>query len=166
MRTKTSKRLLGSTTALLSAGAAAVVILGLLQPIDVPDVEDHPQMESSAVSHAPENIQQAPDLASLQKLARKDIRQRLFDPPPKPKPVTAPKPPPPIRLLGTIVNTTNSQAMVAGPGGQVEFMRVGDTVGDAGNTAVIRAIHADHITIEYEGKPVDVAIVEDTGRSR
>ncbi len=107
-----------------------------------------------------------PDLGTLQRLANHDIRQRLFDPPPKPKPVAPPKPPPNIKLLGTIINATKSQAMIVGQGGQVELKRVGDIVGEANNTAKILHIHADHITVEHEGEEIDIPIVENTGRSR
>lgn len=152
-------------TLLLFIAAVIVVVLGMKMPIDVLNVQDQPTAGPTVEYIQPGN-RRVPELKSLQKLASMDMRQRLFDPPPRPNPVIPPKPPPSIRLMGTIVNATNPRAMIAAKGGRVEFKRVGDTVGDAGNTAVIREIHSDHIKIEHEGNIRDVTIIEDTRRSR
>ncbi len=165
MRTRTLKKWLTTMTVLFLAGAVVAVVLGLKAPIDAPGIRAQPDTEPTAIS-APVDTRRVPDLDSLQRLAKRDIRQRLFDPPAKPEPVIPPKPPPAVRLMGTIVNAANPQAMIAGAGGKVELKRVGDTVGDAGNTAVIKEIYSDHIKIEHEGKTLDVAIAEGGGRTR
>lgn len=164
MRTRNLKNLLSAMTLLLFIGAVVVVVWGLILPINVPDIQGQLDTEPVTISTHTDN-QRVPDLNSLQRLAKRDIRQQLFDPPPKPEPVIPPKPLPTVRLMGTIVNATNPQAMITGAGGKIELKRVGDTVGDAGNTAVIQEIHSDHIKIEHEGKTLDIAIIEDARRS-
>lgn len=163
MRTRTLKRLLSVTTLLLFIGACVAVILGVNLPIDMPDIQEH-DTAKPAVKVSRIDTHQVPELASLQRLARQDLRQRLFDPPPKPKVVVPPKPPPTILLLGTIVNAANPQAMIVGFGGKTELKRIGDTVGDPSNPAVIREILPDHIQVEHEGNTLDIAIAKDGGR--
>lgn len=165
MRTKPLKQLLSATTILLLIAGVGVAALGFNLPIHVPDVESEP-LASPATERSQSESQHVPELAALQRLARKDLRQRLFDPPPEPKPVIPPKPPPSIRLLGTIVNADNSQAMISGPGGKTELKRIGDTVGEAGNSAVITDILTDHIKVEHENNILDVFIDKDGGSRR
>ena len=165
MRTRTLKQLLVMTAVLLLTGTVVAAVLGFKLPINVPDVT--PQSVSkptTAISH--KDTQRVPQLATLKHLARKDLRQRLFDPPPEPAPVIPPKPLPSIRLLGTIVNASNPQAMVTGKDGKTELKRIGDDVGDTGNTAVITHILTDHIKVEHDNKTLDVFIETDGERRR
>lgn len=165
MRTKTLKQLLSMTVLTLLAAAAGAVVLGFYLPINVPNIKEQPESTpTTEVSHKEHH--RIPELASLQLLASKDLRQRLFDPPPEPTPVTPPKPPPSIRLLGTIVNATNPQAMVSGPGGNTELLKVGDRVGDPGNTAIITEILTDHIKVEHDGSTLNIKVEEDGGQLR
>lgn len=165
MRTRPLKHLLTFTSVLLLACACVVVILGVKLPINAPDVEDRPEAIAAVKDHQADT-QRIPGLSALQQLARKDLRQRLFDPPPQTKAVISAKPPPTIRLLGTIVNALNPQAMIAGPGGKTELKRIGDTVGEPGNTAVITDIQTDRIKVEHEDNTLDIPIAKDGGQRR
>ena len=75
----------------------------------------------------------------------KPLRRPLYDPPPPPPPQIPPPPPLRLKLLGTIVESGRSEAIVSVATGQIEMARVGTTLDDA----TIRSIEDGRITVDY-----------------
>ena len=96
------------------------------------------------------------DPASLQRVASKNIRQQLFDPPlqvPKPPP---PKPLPPIELVSTILGDNGQHRAWVRDGQNLRKIVSGDTLGTPDNPAVVESIAVDHLVLRHEEKIVEV----------
>ncbi len=77
------------------------------------------------------------------------LQRPLFDPPP-PEPVVeevAPPPPLNVRLIGTIMNGDNSQAIVESGGGDIAFLKIGQSVSKDNPQSVIESIDASSIVV-------------------
>lgn len=73
------------------------------------------------------------------------LRQALYDPPPPPPPEVSPPPPLRIKLLGTILEPGNSEAIVMTSGGEMKMLRVGAVIEDA----TVETIEDNQITVTY-----------------
>jgi hypothetical protein len=100
-------------------------------------------------------------LSADENLWKKPLRRPIFDPPPPPPPEVVKKELPPIRakLLGTILEPGNSQAMIAQPGGAVEFRTVGQPLGPQDDTATIVEITAVTVRVK-RGEELTTLTVE------
>lgn len=148
--------------ALMVAGCGILVMYwGATTPLNEKTyVRPHVEGKSSVKSV---EAQELPSLAELKQVAGRNYRQRLFDPPPPPPPPPVkpkPKPMPPGKLVGTVVNGTNSSAMIEVGRGNVEFKKIGDRIGQESNYAVIKAIETNRIVLEHDGKEVDWIVEE------
>ena len=106
------------------------------------------------------------DLASLQRVASKDIRQQLFDPPvqvPKPPP---PKPLPPIELISTILVDNGQHRAWVRDGQTLRKIIAGDTLGTADNPATVVSIEVDRLVLRHEAKQVELSQQAATGGRR
>jgi hypothetical protein len=97
---------------------------------------------SSITSGRPE-----PTREDFAKLWQRPLRRPLYDPPP-PKPVVRALPPLQVEVLGTIIEGQNSMAMVRSERGNVEYKRVGDTLGPTDSPASVLEIGSDAIVVE------------------
>lgn len=89
----------------------------------------------------------APSREELIALCNVRLRRPLYDPPP-PRPVVKELPPLQVEVLGTILEDTNSVALVRGAQGGMEYKRVGDSVGPADSPARLIEITDTAITVE------------------
>lgn len=167
MNIRRTRSLLWLTTVSLLAAAAAGVVVHRVSPVQL-DVNHASSTtpRGPATSQGPTDNHQAPDRAALQRVASRDIRQRLFDPPvvaPKPPP---PKPLPPIELLSTILrsNSGGDPSAWVRDGQTTRKVKVGDTIGPENNPATVTAIQTDRLLLDHEGREVEVGLAGSGGR--
>ena len=98
-----------------------------------------------------------PSREDVAKLCDRPLRQQLYDPPP-PKVEIKPLPPLRVELLGTIIEESNSMALVRSETGSVEYKRVGDVVGPIESPAKLVTIDADTITVERATERVTLKV--------
>ena len=91
-----------------------------------------------------------PAIAADEALWKRQLRRPLFDPPPPPPPevVKAELPPIRARLLGTILEQGNSQAMLFLPSGAVEFRTIGQSLGADDGEAMVVEISAANVKVK------------------
>ena len=124
-----TKRLLWATAACAGAIALTLLIATWLMPYSLPEAgfADATQRRVAANKHDPRLA--IDDFALLWSL---DLHRPLYDPPP-PEVKTVKFVPPPlkVKLVGTVIEEPESQAMVLDGRGDVVFLRIGDTVDNA-----------------------------------
>lgn len=106
------------------------------------------------------------DPTSLQRVASKNIRQQLFDPPLKPVKPPPPKPLPPIELISTILGDNGQHRAWVRDGQTLRKIVVGDILGTAGNPAAVISIEVDRLVLRHEDKRVEVGQQSTTGGRR
>lgn len=166
MKTRQTRAILWMSTACLLVGAAAVVGWHLASPPTIGSTA------RDAVAPPPNPVTDSPapadrvDPASLRRVAGKNIRQQLFDPPvavPKPPP---PKPLPPIELISTILGDQGQHRAWVRDGQTLRKIVAGDTLGTADNPAVVESIGVDRLVVRHEARQVEVAQQAANGRRR
>ena len=138
----------------LSLGVFLVVFWGLA-PL--------PEPEATAThSRGPANLdgeieRRTVAMEDFQGLWDLPLRRPVYDPPPQVVVRETPKPPPlTIRLVGTIIEPDNRQAIIIHQGREMGFYRVGQTV----EQAKIIAIDTNSMEIEYFGERQTLTVVE------
>ena len=156
MTIRNTRRLLWLLATLSCIAAVVVVIRGVTA-----DDSDQFDTKTFKIQNTVDNTSDATPglkLRDLEPLWSLRLQQPLYDPPPVV--VAEPKfvpPPLGIRLLGTIVEPDNSQAILMAADGEIVFQRVGQTVGDA----TIESITADAITVTYYEEILTLNISEE-----
>ena len=90
---------------------------------------------------------------------RRQLRQPLYDPPPRPKVVVKKKPRPiTVKLTGTVLEPKNSQAFLRLANGSVALKKVGDQVTDDPRDGQITQITASEIVIKREDDEVRLRV--------
>lgn len=94
----------------------------------------------------------------LQPYWSRPLRRPLYDPPPKKeeKPKFVP-PPLKVKLLGTIMEPGNAQAILMTSNGEVVMQRAGDTV----EGAVIQEVTSTAIKVLYHDQTLDLKVSEE-----
>ena len=167
MTLRVQRRLLWLLADGLLAACLAILALGLTRPLARADfaaqddtMADGPsahQSESPAeLTEGTSELNAEPDLESLLRLAARNYRQRLFDPPPQPVQAKPPPPLPPFRLVGTVLNPDRPLAMIADERGRISLKTIGDKVGEPDNIAVITAIEAELVRLLHNDREVTV----------
>ncbi len=143
--------------ACLSAVAVSIVGLHTVFPVDGEPIQDGLTEPSASqeINSRPPSDHINP--ASLQRVASKNIRQQLFDPPiavVKPPP---PKPLPPIELISTILGDNGQHRAWVRDGQTLRKIVAGDTVGTDSNPATVVSIEVDRLVLQHETKQVEVS---------
>lgn len=147
MTIRTQRRLLWITTALCVL--AVVVVWGhgasgnskSLGTLDDQSTSKPRSVESPASG----SDSLIPGLSEFRSVWDRPLRQALYDPPPPPPPEVSPPPPLRIKLLGTILEPGNSEAIVMTSGGEMKMLRVGAVIEDA----TVETIEDNQITVTY-----------------
>lgn len=138
-----SLRLLALT---ILAGTGVIVALGLSgagavrEPVSV-------DLNSSNKAGKPEPSSDAQ--LDFSPIWEKRLQRVLFDPPPPPPVVEVKPPPPPLqeKLLGTMIDETNSQAIIQDAQQNVHFRRVGQSISPGSADALIEKILPSSIEV-------------------
>ncbi len=155
MNVRKTRAMLWLGSASLFVACGFVVALHIVVPADI---EFEPADSSIAMTVESRDDQTTTpiDPASLQRVASKNIRQQLFDPPvelPKPPP---PKPLPPIELISTILGDNDQHRAWVRDGQTLRKVIAGDTLGTPDNPVLVEKIMADHLLLQHEDKQIEV----------
>lgn len=147
MTLRTKRILLYLMAAFLTLLAAVPLILALKLPVAVPKV-DSPSLGGQMPAGTTANV---PPLESFPPLWQRPWRAPLYDAPPPIVQAAEPAQPLPLnlRLAGTIIEPGRNRAMIVTPDGKMQFVRVGDKVGDA----EVLSIDLTSVTVSYLGQP-------------
>lgn len=158
------KRLLLRTTAgtlvLAAVGACAAHWWPVSLRPNVISTEPPPASSASAGL-----VTSSRSLAVDEAVWKRILRKPLFDPPlpPSPEIVKVELPPIRARLLGTILEPGNSQAMIELASGSVEFRTVGQSLGADDGDAQIIEISASAVKVK-RGEELSTLSVEASGQ--
>ena len=154
MNIRSQRRLYWLSAALLGVGTIAVWANGFQSP-GIPASQAKSSTEELRISRKPEvNSPETaasgpiPALNDFRGLWDKPIRRALYDPPPPPLPAATPPPPLRLKLLGTVLESGRSEAILMAANGEVKMLRVGAVVDDA----TIKTIGDAQITVHYHGQ--------------
>lgn len=138
-------RTLASAVAVAAVGIGADVWRSGAHQVTPTDVT---ATSATRTAITPQEVRQP--LAADESLWKRLLRRPIFDPPPPPPPVVVKQELPPIRakLLGTILEPGNSQAMISLPSGSVEFRTVGQALGPDDGEATIVEIAAATVKVK------------------
>jgi hypothetical protein len=113
-----------------------------------------PKLNTEIVSAAKTRF---PSRDEVLKLCDRPLRRPLYDPPP-PKPEVKQLPPLQVELVGTIVEDTNSVALVKTEKGNVEYKRIGDEVGPVEGPAKVIEIKLDEVVLERAAERITLNV--------
>lgn len=156
MNMRKTRAMLWLGTACLFVAAGGIVGLHVAFPPEIVSRDNGGAVQTPVERGTASDGSGRIDPDSLQRVASKDIRQQLFDPPvqaPKPQP---PKPMPPIELVSTILGDNGQHRAWVRDGQTLRKIVRGDTLGTTDNPAVVEVIAVDHLVIRHEGKQVEV----------
>ena len=164
MKTRNTRALLWLCTASLLGLAVAVVCLHVLFPARAQTIapDGYQALPVEQVQNTPASF--AVDPASLQRVASKDIRQRLFDPPVEPPKPPQPKPLPQIELISTILGDNGQHRAWVRDGQTIRKVMVGDTLGTADNPATVESIEKEKLILQHDSKQIEVTQATNGGR--
>jgi hypothetical protein len=129
----------------LIAGGVACVLLGIITPLDRPQINP-----SSATEHPSRRAVPTPALSDFEPLFALDLRKPLVDSPkidPAAEALTTDSPLP-IRLSGTIIEPGRDIAVFSTGLSKTVLRHVGDDV----NGAEVLTITPDSVTLRYQGQ--------------
>lgn len=88
------------------------------------------------------------------------LQRPLFDPPPPPPPVVKVTPPPPlkVKLIGTIIDPANPQAIIEDERQSVSIRSIGQPVSDGDADAIIEKIEPNQITVVRGDHPTTLTL--------
>jgi hypothetical protein len=135
-----------SVTCLCIAGALSIVIWAT-RPLDVTSSRT---LDPTAAIQALGTLSRetrGPARADFAKLCERPLRRALYDPQP-PKLEVRQLPPLRLELLGTIIEESNSMAIVRSEQGSTQYKRIGDAIGPADSPANVVEITANSIIME------------------
>ena len=152
-----------ATTGLLLFSAA--IVLWSVSAID----ESSPQSSNLQRGQvAKPKVTQDPDVTIPAALTKQQLRAPLYDPEPPPVSPTKPKPPavdipktgPRLdwSLIGTIIETNNSLAIIADANGGFDVKGVGETLELAPDGIVITSIQAEQVVLNHQGKTTTLSL--------
>ena len=144
----------------MGAGSVAVVLWAWLAPIGPPEQHLSATTKTLSVAARPDAFEAFPELSRFAVIWERDVRRRLFAPPPrskpKPEPVEKqkkqrrPKPPPlRVKLLATAIGAQRSYAIFE-ENSRIRVRGVGQKVGGA---AVV-GIEPGRVILEHHGRQV------------
>ncbi len=158
MELQRQRQYLTFATACLLVFSAAVIYwsvsaIGESKPV-LPEVQSGPTTDS--------NTTEKTDLKITAAMTQRQLRAPLYDPEPAPpvstKPVAPavprPKPEPKLNLtlVGTIIESNNSLAIIADANGQFDVKGVGDILQVDPDGVAIASIKSEQVTLTYRGK--------------
>lgn len=141
-----AKKLGYSLATLGCLAGSALAVFASLEPVDAGVARSAGPVKKGSSAIAAE-VAHGPSREELVALSSVRLRRPLYDPPP-PRPVVKELPPLQVEVLGTILEDTNSVALVRGAQGGMEYKRVGDSVGPADSPAKLIEISGTAITVE------------------
>ncbi|HBV64125.1 MAG TPA: hypothetical protein DEF45_14010 [Rhodopirellula sp.] len=109
-----------------------------------------------------------PELTIPAGMTKRQLRGPLYDP--EPAPVSPPKPKPPVvnlpktvpklelSLVGTIIESNNSLAIIADANGGFDIKGVGETLELAPDGIVIRSIQSEQVILNHQGKATTLSL--------
>lgn len=151
MNIRRTQYLLWITTVLLGAAGLALPVCGWCWPCSVEAVappsavrpgQSKPKGERIALVSAKE----------LKSLAKIQLHRPLYDPPPPPPPKPPPPPPKPkpgFRVIGIVVESGHSMAMVTTNRNEILFLRTGQTIPDEPVETRIERIEDDAVVVQF-----------------
>lgn len=163
MNTRKIRAMLWLGTACLLVAAVSVVALHFALPAEI---ESGDAVASTTQHTESTTTQQRVDPANLQRVASKDIRQQLFDPPVQVQKPPPPKPLPPIELISTILGDQGQHRAWVRDGQTLRKIVAGDTLGTGDNPATVERIEVDCLVLQHEGKQVEVNQQGESGGRR
>lgn len=155
MNIRSQRRLYWLSAALLGVGTIAVWANGFQSPGISQSkvgssVEDRTSRKPDANSRATTASGPIPALNDFRGLWDKPIRRTLYDPPPPPPPAAIPPPPLRLKLLGTVLESGRSEAILMTTNGEVKMLRAGAVV----DNATVLTIGDAQITVHYHGQEI------------
>jgi hypothetical protein len=146
MKLRTKRWSLRLITLAILAGTGVLIALGLS---DTGTDRERLTVDLSASKQT--NAKQATSETQLDfsPVWEKRLQQVLFDPPPPPPKVEVKPPPPPLqeKLLGTMIDSDNSQAIIQDAQQNVHFRRVGQSISPGSADALIEKILPSSIEV-------------------
>jgi len=157
MTVRTQRRLLWLAIALTLTASAWV---GWRTFTVEPNIRHDDSMTPSTLITEPASLTHRPPLTldQMQPHWSRQFRRPLYEPPPQKeeKPKFVP-PPLKVKLLGTIMEPGNAQAILMTSNGEVVMPRVGDLV----EGAAIEAIDSSAITVSYHNQTIELKVAEE-----
>ncbi|MFZ5828654.1 MAG: type II secretion system protein N [Planctomycetota bacterium] len=166
MTNRQTRFLLRSGSAVLAIASVGVLVWAARGPsIDSPK---HQVVSAPSKSPASDDRVLRP-LSDFTAVWSRPLSRPLQDPPPVAKPPQKPsrerasdpsrtraatKGPGGLALLGTVLESGNSLAVLAESGGSLRVCRVGDTIANGGATLRVERIEFDQVTLAGEGRPL------------
>lgn len=100
------------------------------------------------------------EVLDFRSLSDHRLQRPLFDPPPPPPPKVEVTPPPPltVKLLGTVIDPGNPQAILIDDNQSVSFRTIGQSVSERHPEAIIEKIAADSVTVRRGEEMTTLAI--------
>ena len=164
MELQRQRHYLAMATACLLLLSAAIVFWSA-SAIDKssPQLSNVQADQVTASESAPE-----PELTIPIALTQRQLRQPLYDPeptppaPPQPKPPAVPRaklgPKLDLSLVGTIIESNKSLAIIADPNGGFDVKGVGEMLEIAPDGIVITSIQSGQVTLEHQGKTTTLSL--------
>lgn len=160
------------TTACLLLFSAAIVVWS----VSAIDVSTPQYSSTNPVQAVTPETSESPEPTIPTSLTKRSLRGPLYDPeptppsPPKPRPPTVPrsseKPKFNLSLVGTIIESNNSLAIIADPDGQFDVKAVGETLELAPAGIVITSIQAEQVTLTHQGKTTTLKLERQQQKSK
>ncbi len=154
MRYRTVRRILWAAGATGIAASGAVAWIGVTAPLARTSAVPSAALRSASTRAATAPAEDARvGGVDVRRVADLDLRRPLYDPPA----VQAPTQPPPslaLRLLGTVVETGHSRALLVGPDGKLQLKSVGDSLAGA----EILRIGPDTVTVRHLDADVELKV--------
>jgi len=163
MNRRTRTNLMAFAAATLAVGAVAIVVGGLLLPVD--EVGDRSPTQNEHVEtvgdSAEENAPPAgPSMEELQRLCAIDLRKPLDADSADAAPESAASAgaPLPVQLIGTIHEPGHSMAMLRKANGTIEVCAEGDRVEEGAVSVQVTRVERDKITVKFDGASRELVV--------
>lgn len=150
MSLKTKRLLLRLLALVFFAGAGGIFVSDPFASISDADRSRGLGLQTSAVDA--EQVSGPPMILKFEEVWGKQLQRVLFDPPPPPPQVIEKPPPPPlnVKLVGTMIDSANSQAIIQDQKQNVYFRSLGEAVTPAHPATTIEEILPNAITVRQQ----------------
>lgn len=145
MTIRTQRRLLWTAACLLGLACAAVGTALPAWPLASFEAEEGPDAGGAAAAETVER-RPLPPLSTYAVVYGRDLQRPLVDPTPR-TPERKPPPPPPVALVGTIVESQGTRALLKTKAGRIKMASVGERVDEA----EVVEVGATSATIRFAG---------------
>jgi hypothetical protein len=167
MNARQRTRILGFAAASIALGAVAVVVTGVALPVRIDDaaaVADARTIRPATAEADGEAGRNRPPLQALLRLAKRDLRPPLYDPPPPPEPQPRTDPPTPltVQLVGTILEPGHAMAILQQPDGSTEICAAGESIDHAGRPLTVTEVGARSAVVTWSGRSQTLELPEDS----